>query len=345
MKSGGKLWSTLVDYFLILSAIIGVGFASGKEIYVFFFNFGQASILGLIVFALLYLYLFFIIDYIKSKIKIKSYNEFNAEIFGGLCKISNFVMLINFAITSAGMLAGADYLFKTFFNVGYHIPSILLSVLICLLLVGGMGKIKAVSNLIIPIMITAIVINSIKNINPINVKFNITAKNGVMAIYYGLLFGINNFVAALPVIFETKLKSKGKVLVIASICLIILLNILVLASNHFSTDMPMFEASKNVSNWFYYIYFLTLILALFSTLMICSYNMQTIIFRNNKSLFSALVIVILNLILSQFGYAFIVKYLYVVSGIISSIYILLLIVMVIIKLLKLKNSAKKIKKT
>lgn len=343
MKCGTKLWSTLVDYFLILSAIIGVGFASGKEIYVFFFNFGQASILGLIVFGLLYLYLFFIIDYIKNKIKINSYNEFNAALFGSLCKISNVVMLINFAITSAGMLAGADYLFKTFFNVGYHIPSIILSVLICLLLIGGMGKIKTVSNLIIPIMITAIVVNSIKNINPINVNFNITAKNGFMAIYYGLLFGINNFVAALPVIFETKLKSKGKILVIASICIIILLNILVLASNNYATDMPMFEASKNVSVWFYYIYFLTLILALFSTLMICSYNMQTILFKNSKSIFSALVIVILNLIVSQFGYAFIVKYLYVVSGIISSIYIMLLVLLIFIKLIKLKNKGKKIK--
>ena len=32
MKGGVKLWSTVVDYFLILGAIIGVGFASGKEI-------------------------------------------------------------------------------------------------------------------------------------------------------------------------------------------------------------------------------------------------------------------------------------------------------------------------
>ena len=38
MRSGNKIWSTMVDYFLILGAIIGVGFASGKEICVFFFD-------------------------------------------------------------------------------------------------------------------------------------------------------------------------------------------------------------------------------------------------------------------------------------------------------------------
>ena len=246
-------------------------------------------------------------------------------------------MLINFTITSAGMLAGADYLFKTFFNIGYKIPSLVLSVFVCMLLIGGINKIKLVSNCIIPIMITVIVINSFVNITPSNVNLNITLQNGGMAIYYGLLFGVNNFVAALPIIFETKLKSKGRIFVVLSICLIILLNILVFASNSFSTDMPMFEVSKNVSILFYYIYFATLIFALFSTLMICSYNMQEIVFKGKKSLFTALVIVLINMILSQVGYSFIVKYLYVVSGIISAVYIVSMIVLIAVKLIKLKS--------
>ena len=335
-----SFFSAFIDYFLILSAIIGVGFASGKEIGVFFFDFGQASILGLIAFALLYLYLFFIIEYVKHKINTNSYNEFNKALFGKFVKISNIFMVVNFAITSAGMLAGADYLFETFFNVKFHIPSLVLSLIIFFLLIGGMSKIKFVSNLIIPIMIVAIVVNSIKNINPQNVYLPVVSQSGTMALWYGLLFGINNFVAALPIIFETRLKSKGKIIVIFSICLIILLNILVLASNNFSTDMPMFELSVNVSVWFYYVYFATLILALFSTLMICCYNMHLILFNGKKSKFCVSIILIINLIIAQFGYAFIVKYLYVLSGIISALYILILIVLVIFKLIKLKVNKK-----
>jgi len=334
----------MVDYFLILGAIIGVGFASGKEICVFFFDFGGASLLGLFAFALLYVYLFFVIQHISHKLKLNSYSEFNAAIFGRLCKISNVVMLINFAITSAGMLAGADYLFQTFFGVGYKIPSIILSVITLLLLIGGIDKIKIVANVIIPVMIAVIVINSIKNITPHNVNLEITARNSYMAVYYGLLFGVNNFVAAMPVLFETKQKTKTKAFVIFSICLIILLNILVFASNKFSTDMPMFELSANVSKSFYYIYFATLILALFSTLMICSYNTMKIITKDKKSIFIALIVVLFNLILSNFGYAFIVKYLYVISGIISGIYVLLLIIFMTIKFFKFKNKNKKLNK-
>ncbi len=336
MKGGSK-WSTVVDYFLILSAIIGVGFASGKEIWVFFFDFSGGSFLGLISFALLYLYLFFIIDYIKRKLALNSYNEFNTMLFGKLCKLSNFVMLINFIITSAGMLAGADYLFETFFNIGHKIPSTVLSLVIIFLLLGGIEKIKIVSNLIIPIMLATIVINSLVNITPQNIHLTITAKNGFMAVFYGLLFGVNNFVAALPVFFQTKLNKKSKVFVILIICLIILLNILVLASNKFSTDMPMFELSKNVAPSFYYIYFGTLILALFSTLMICSHNTQEILFKGKRSPFSAIVVVLINLIISQLGYAFIVQYLYVVSGIISAVYIVIMVILITIKLITFKH--------
>lgn len=341
MKSGNKIWSTVVDYFLILGAIVGVGFASGKEISVFFFDYGGTSLIGLLSFGLLYIYLFLIIQYISKKLKTNTYNEFNKKLFGKLCKVSNFVMLINFSITSAGMISGAEYLFSTFFNIGYKIPAIVLSVVTFILLLGGIDKIKIVANIIVPAMIVVIVINSIGNTTPQNVHFEIVAKNNFMAVYYGLLFGVNNFVAAMPVLFETKLKTKGKLSVIFTICFIIFLNILLLSTSTYTTDMPMFELSKYISPAFYYIYFATLILALFSTLMICSYNMQNIISNNKKSIFVSIIVVLINLILSNLGYAFIVKYLYVVSAIISGVYVVVLVVLMIINLIKFKIKKEK----
>lgn len=343
MEGGRKIWSTVVDYFLILSAIIGVGFASGKEIYVFFFAFDGASIIGMLAFGLLYIYLFLIVDYVKKKLELNSYTEFNAIIFGSLCKLTNVIMVINFTITSAGMLAGADYLFQNFFGIGYRIPSIILTIITLFILLGGIKKVKMIANILVPLMIAVIVINSIGNINPQNVNMQINVQSGFMALFYGILFGVNNFVAALPVLFETRLKSKGKLFVVLSICLIIFLNILVFASNQYSTDMPMFEVSSNISVWFYYIYFAALVCGLFSTLMICSFNTQSIILKGKKSIFVSVVIVLLNLIVSNLGYSFIVKYLYVVSGIISGIYLIVLLLMISIKLTKYKINSKKLK--
>lgn len=343
MKGGFKIWSTIVDYFLILGAIVGVGFASGKEICVFFFNFNGASLIGILAFGLLYIYLFFVIQHISHKLKINSYDKFNAEIFGKLCKITNVVMLINFLITSAGMLAGAEYLFEKFLGISYKLPTLTLTVLTFLLLIGGINKIKTVANIIVPLMIAVIVINSIANITPQNVHFELTIQNGVMAVYYGLLFGVNNFVAAMPMLFETKLKTKGKTVVILTICLIILLNILVFASSNFTTSMPMLELSSNVNVWFYYVYFITLIMALFSTLIICSYNANKIISKGRKSLFSIMCVVLANIIISNLGYDIIVQYLYVISGIISGIYVIVLIFLMIFKLINLKINKNRFK--
>lgn len=340
MGSGNKIWSTAVDYFLVLGAVIGVGFASGKDIFVFFFSFGQGSILGLVSLGLLYIYLFFVIEYISKKLEINSYNEFNAKLFGKFCKITNVVLIINFTITSAGMLAGADYLFNTFFGIGYKIPSIIICIFGYFLLMGGIKRIKNISNIIIPLMVAIITINSIKNITPNNVNFVLTKENNMIAVYYALLFAVNNFVAALPILFQTRLKTKGKLCVVATICMVILLNILVLSSQNFSTEMPMLELSKNVSNSFYYVYFITIIFAVVSTFIISCFNCQQILSKNKSSKFVSLVVIITAMIISNFGYNFIVKYLYVLSGAISGLYVILILILIAVKLIRYKSNKK-----
>ena len=337
MRSGNKIWSTVVDYFLILSAVIGVGFASGKEVYFFFFRFGEMSFVGLMLFGLLYVYLFLIVQHINRKLEIKSYSEFNAKLFGKFCKITNVVMLINFIITSAGMLAGANYLFQILTGKNLILVPQILSLLTFFILLGGINKIRIVADIIVPIMLVVIVINSLKNLTPINLNFPIVKSGVVMAIWYALLFGVNNFVAALPVLVQSPLKSRGRVVAVVTICVVILLNILVLANNNFSTQMPMFELSKNVSISFHYVYFATIVFALFSTLIICSFNASQILSKE-RSVFVCLSVVILNLILSNLGYDFIVEYLYAFSGITSGIYVALLIVLISIKLIKNKKS-------
>ena len=341
MKGGSKIWSTVVDYFLIIGAIVGVGFASGKEVYEFFFKYDGSSIFGMITFGLLYFYLFFIIQHVNNKLNLKTYSEFNTIILGRLCKISNIVMVINFSITSAGMLAAADYLLSTFFNVKFKIISLTLSIVAFIILVGGIEKVKIVANIIVPFMLAIIVINSIANINPENVNMQITQQNNVFAIYYGLLFGVNNFMAALPILFETRLKSRGKWLVIVTVCLIILFNILVLAGSSYVTDMPMFELSVNISKTFYYVYFAAMLLALFSTMVICTHNLRNIICKGKNSVFGLLMIMIFNLVLSNIGYGNIVKYLYVASGIISAIYVIVLVISILIKLINLKTEERR----
>ena len=85
-------------------------------------------------------------------------------------------------------------------------------------------------------------------------------------------------------------------------------------------------------------------MALFSTLIICSYNTYNIISRGNKSTFCVACVVLINLIVSNLGYDFIVQYLYVVSAIISGLYVVILICLMVYTLIKFNcNKSKELK--
>ena len=68
--------------------------------------------------------------------------------------------------------------------------------------------------------------------------------------------------------------------------------------------------------------------------------MKTIIAKDKKTIFIPILIVLFNLLLSNVGYGFIVKYLYVVSGIFSGIYVISLVILIVIKIVKLNKERK-----
>ena len=67
--------------FVLIGALIGAGFASGKEIYIFFFSYGIKGIMGLIISACLIGIIIYYSLNIIVKNNIKTYKEFLNEIF------------------------------------------------------------------------------------------------------------------------------------------------------------------------------------------------------------------------------------------------------------------------
>ena len=91
--------------FLILATIIGAGFASGKEIYVFFTRFGVISFLNIIIcFLLFYLSIKLYLN-VGSSYKPKNVLEANKLILGKNFKIFNVFYVACLFIVLAGMFA------------------------------------------------------------------------------------------------------------------------------------------------------------------------------------------------------------------------------------------------
>ena len=108
---------------VIIGTIIGAGFASGKEIYIFFGQYGKFGIIGAIVSATLTGVIIYSTIAITKRLQIKSNNEFLAKISNSsklkiiLENVINAFLLVSFWIMCAG--------FCTFFKQEFKIPIII----------------------------------------------------------------------------------------------------------------------------------------------------------------------------------------------------------------------------
>ena len=108
---------------VIIGTIIGAGFASGKEIYIFFGQYGKFGIIGAIVSATLTGVIIYSTIAITKKLQIKSNNEFLEKISNSskvkiiLENVINAFLLVSFWIMCAG--------FCTFFKQEFKIPIII----------------------------------------------------------------------------------------------------------------------------------------------------------------------------------------------------------------------------
>ena len=65
--------------FVIIGAVIGAGFASGQEIYIFFYQYGVNGILGIIISSLLLGFVTYKVLHICKEKKVTNYKVFQVQ--------------------------------------------------------------------------------------------------------------------------------------------------------------------------------------------------------------------------------------------------------------------------
>lgn len=116
--------------FTIIGSIIGAGFASGQEIYLFFYKYGKHGIYGLAICSLLMSCIIYKVLRIVHKKDINTYQEFLDEIFKkeankkkylSMSYINNIIINIFLVFTFFIMVAG----FGAYFSQEFGIKSII----------------------------------------------------------------------------------------------------------------------------------------------------------------------------------------------------------------------------
>lgn len=315
----------IIDLFFIVSSFIGVGFATGKELERFFIK-SKFVLLSIAIFFVVFTAFCIFILKAKQKYSVTSFSALNKIAFGKHYKTLDLFLAIFFVITSSAMLAGCDNIMKNVFEIRMPIFSFFLSVITFFIIIGGIRRIKLISNCLVPILLGAILINVFYNFTPTNLP----RQSLGVSIIFPIVFCSENCITLISVLLKTKSKKTPLALCAGGIIGLIILFAVFAIFNATGYDMPLLSLSKNLGNIFFIIYLICVLFALFITLQICSYSCFEIYARPKNKYFIISLILLVQQSISYLGFTFIVEYLYFLMGILGLAYLILLTIRLII---------------
>ena len=333
----------------LIGTFIGAGFASGKEIYLFFFKYQVYGILGIIVSAIFIGYIIYKVLNISKRNDICNYNEFlnylikNKLIKIILINIIDVFLIISFCIMVSGFSA---FIYQEF-NINIIIGFIFMLICsYCAFKRKATGIIK-INNILIPIIIFIIFFIVIKEVNLYELNF-INGLNGegfninnwkienFKFLIFSILYANYNLLTIIPIVvtMSNVTKNKKKIKYISIICSIIIFILsmsifAILSQSNFNItnlEMPVVFIVGRYGIFYKYIYCLVVGIAIFTTAISVGYGyLQN--YENNKEKYNKKIILLIlcSIIAIPIGFSKLIELLYPIFGgigLVQSLYVI-----------------------
>ena len=318
--------------FTLIGAFIGAGFASGQEIYLFFYRYGKAGIAGITLCSLILTYVIYKTLKIVYENKIETYKDLLNHIFGEKHKFSNLNnVLVNLflGMTFFIMVAG----FGTYFNQEFGIESFLgsaifvsIAYLIFLKNVEGITKINSIIVPILTILIFIIGIINIPNIKLNQIGANLeNINNGISWAVQAIIYSSYNLILLIPVILNLKkfIKNQKQIkfiaistgIIIAVMAIFTFLLLTNVKTDFSKLEMPVVYVIKDKFMEFKTIYGIIILSAIFTTAISVGMSFLNNICKDQKNLPQyAVILCAISLIVSKIGFSNLVKILFPLFG-------------------------------
>ena len=330
--------------FVIIGSLIGAGFASGQEIYLFFFSYGIKGIIGIIVSSILMGVTIYKTLTIVHNFDVKNYKEYlevfirpkKEERYFNLKNIINTVINIFILITFFIMIAGFGAYFGQELGISNIIGSIILAALSFIVLITSVKGVIKVNEILVPILIIFIIsigILNLKNIPIMQLDSYIVRTNNSNYILSAILYCSYNSILLIPVLITLKdyiknRKQIGIVSIITTIITIILSVMIFLILAKVDVDiakleMPAVYVVSNMFNVLRSIYGFIILGAIFTTAISLGNSFIQNISKNRESYPQiALIMCIISVLVSKIGFSNLINFLYPIFGYLGLIQIL-----------------------
>lgn len=332
---------------VIIGALVGAGFASGQEIFSFFYLYGLYGVFGIILMCIL----MYILIYKTLKIiylnKIDNYNEF-LKLFlkeNKANKIINIIINILLLFSFFIMVAGFGAYFEQELGINRLFGSFLFSFLCAIVFFLDIKGILKISNIVVPLLIIFIIFIGIKNILNIQyIKLIRTKNNWIMS---SILYTSYNLILLIPVLISLR-KQISKELNIKYIAFFssIIINILAILIFMLMAEWNLIDLEKQempaiyiVRNKFFEfrnMYAFIILASIFTTAISVGIGFLQNISKNKKSYTQYVIIMcITSLFITKIGFSKVMNFIYPVFGYFGIMQIVLILTR------KLKNDIAK----
>lgn len=326
--------------FVIIGAIVGAGFASGKEMYTFFLIYGKYGILGIIISTCIIGYAIYKTLKIITKYNIKHYDELLDIIIGNLRFknidlkiILNFIINVFLLITFFVMCAGFSAYFKQELGINEIISSLFISVFCYSLLNKNLKGVFLLNSVLIPMIIVVLVILGMQCFQVEEIK---EVSNSRFWYVSALLYASYNSITLISILMPMKgyIKSKKDILKIAIICTLIMLVLsgivfmllLTIDTDISKIELPAVYAAGNLGAIYKYLYGIIILGAIITTAISSAYGFLNNVSKTKEAYKKINFLICFGeIFVSLFGFSNLVNSLYPVFGILGLIQLLIIL--------------------
>lgn len=333
--------------FVIIGTLIGAGFASGQEVYLFFFSYGVKGLFGILISSILMGLVIYKTLLIVDKYKIETYKDFlevfirtkKEETFFNLKNIINIVINTFILVTFFIMIAGFGAYFEQELGRSSLIGSLLLAGLSFLVFMTNIKGFVKANEVLVPILIIFIAIIGFLNLKQINIgqlENYLIRANQSNYIVSSILYCSYNSILLIPILITLKdyINSKKQIRTIA----IITTGIIILLSGSIflllvkvdvditKLEMPAVYVVSNMFKFLRGIYGFIILGSIFTTAISLGTSFLQNTSKNRKSYTQiALIMCIISVLVSKIGFSNLINSLYPIFGYLGLIQILALV--------------------
>lgn len=322
---------------VIMGTLIGAGFASGREIYLFFMMYGKLGQIGIVVSGIFTgLIIYLVLRKVKEK-QVENYSDLlqkinpkNKRVNKYINIIVNSFLLISFYIMIAGFSAYMEQTYK----FPTYLSSILFVIFCYIVFRKSLQGMMRINSYLVPFLLFLILYLGIKNIPYLiesKALIEIPTKQTGFLIS-SLLYASYNSIILIPVLVTIrKYISSQKQINLISIfsgLLMIILSFaiygLLLKGQFFieNLELPLIQITQEFGKIFQYIYGFVIIVSIFTSAISAGYSFLENVSKDKKDYKRNLILMsIIGVLVSNIGFSNLVQVLYPLFGLLGLVQI------------------------